>query len=392
MWLLNSAYAETLQRAIDTGTTVTAEQQTQFEARLSNGLGQRITTMKGSSAIIDVSGMLTRKPDVMAYIFGGGNTTYEDIQTALATADADSDVEQIEMRFNSPGGAVDGLFDTIAAMQSAQKPIKATVVGMAASAAYALAAQADEIVASNRAASVGSVGIVASVPLPNDYSKKITSTKAPRKAPDASTAEGEAAIREELDALHELFVESIASGRQTNVDKVNAEFGQGGMLLADEALNRGMIDRISAASGRVVTPSSASASASAGGKPQEESVSMDLDKLKAQHPDVYAAAVQVGVDKERDRVSAHAIMGKSSGALDSALKAIEEGTEMTATMQATYMAAGMRNRDVSNRDEDDAAAAAAASGASGQETDEERDAKASSNILQFAANRLNVEV
>lgn len=86
---------------------------------------------------------------------------------------------------------------------------------------------------------------------------------------------------------------------------------------------------------------------------------MDLQSLKAQHPETYAAAVKQGTDIERDRVTAHLTMGGASGDMKTACKAIEDGSPMTATLQATYMTAGMNRKDTANRQEDDAGANAA---------------------------------
>lgn len=96
---------------------------------------------------------------------------------------------------------------------------------------------------------------------------------------------------------------------------------------------------------------------------------MDLNTLRAQHPDVYAAAVEQGVTQERDRVGAHLTMGNASGDMATAIKAVTEGSAMTASLQATYMAAGMNRRDQSNRQEDDAAAAGADGAAAAGATD-----------------------
>ena len=87
---------------------------------------------------------------------------------------------------------------------------------------------------------------------------------------------------------------------------------------------------------------------------------MDLAKLRAEHPDVYAAAVQDGVRQERDRAGAHLTMGKASGAMDTAVKAVLEGTEMTATLQSEYMAAGMNRQAQAAALADDGAAGDAA--------------------------------
>ncbi len=94
---------------------------------------------------------------------------------------------------------------------------------------------------------------------------------------------------------------------------------------------------------------------------------MDLNKLKAEHPEILEAAMQLGVGKERDRVTAHLILGQETGALDTAIKAVEDGTEMNATMNAKYLAAGMNKRDVTARKGDDADAAGAVSGLEGTE-------------------------
>lgn len=111
---------------------------------------------------------------------------------------------------------------------------------------------------------------------------------------------------------------------------------------------------------------------------KKKETAMDLSTLKAQHPDVHAAAVQEGVNSERDRVSAHLTMGEASGDMKTACSAIKDGSEMTATLQATYMAAGMNRKDTENRDADDATAAAAADAAAADDnTDTAGDAVAS---------------
>ena len=43
---------------------------------------------------------------------------------------------------------------------------------------------------------------------------------------------------------------------------------------------------------------------------------MDVNKLKAEHPEVYDAVFQAGTDAERDRVNAHLIMGEKCTAED----------------------------------------------------------------------------
>lgn len=104
---------------------------------------------------------------------------------------------------------------------------------------------------------------------------------------------------------------------------------------------------------------------------------MDLKTLQAQHPDVYTAAVQQGVDQERDRVTAHLTMGEASGDNKTAFAAIKDGSEMTATLQATYMTAGMNRSDVAARQDDDAGADAGDNAGASDDQGDAADAVAS---------------
>ena len=91
---------------------------------------------------------------------------------------------------------------------------------------------------------------------------------------------------------------------------------------------------------------------------------MDLQTLKSEHPEVYAAAFDAGrkeghaaghkegVEHERDRVSAHLIRGKASGAMDLAVECVENGSAMTETLRAKYDTAKQNRADDSARQAD----------------------------------------
>ena len=349
-WLLLDSVRKTLEQAHHSGFQVSTEQQARFEARFfddDEGSGARVLTIAGDTAEIKIEGVLTNAPNFMAMMFGGGNTTYGDIIGAIASAEQSPEVEKIVLAINSPGGQFEGLFDVLSAIQAATKPITARVINTAASAAFAIASQAGEITASNRAARVGSIGIVASFDI-DENEVKVSSTEAPKKNPDVTTVEGQAIVREELDAMHEIFVGAIATGRGTTVEKVNADFGQGATLLAEDAVSRGMIDAVADVELRIVKPSEP---ASSGNQP--ENATMNLQELRAQHPDVYAEAIALGATEERDRVSAHLTMGEASGDMKTAVAAIQDGSAMTSALQAKYMAAGMNRQDIEARADDD---------------------------------------
>ena len=370
-----------------------AEKQLEYEARMSavsGGDTPRLLTIAGDSAEIEITGAITNRPSMFAFMFGGGNTTYPDIIAALAVAEQDPAVKTITLAIDSPGGTIAGLFDALAAIEATTKPVRAVVSNMAASAAFAIAAQADEIVAGNQATRFGSVGIVVSG-FVDEGEVTITSTDAPKKAPNLATEAGRAVVREELDALHEIFVESIAAGRGTTVDAVNADFGQGATVLAGEALKRGMIDSIAETALSLVQTGDGTAAATSENQP--EAIDMDLQTLRATHANVYAEVLQLGVSQERERASAHLIMGEGSGDMATAIAAVQDGSEMTASIQARYMTAGMNRNDIAaaTGDDDAAAAALAATAATGDDV-ETREAAANAALLSATAESLGVEL
>ena len=378
MWLLQEAVAQAMQSANYTASEVVA-----FEATVSarEQDSSRILNVAGNTAEIDISGVLTNRPNFFAQFFGGGNTTYSEITAALAQAEADPEVSEIILAVDrGPGGEIDGLFDTIAAIQAVSKPIIAKVKNMAASATFALVAQADKIIVANEATRVGSVGVVIEGFVDKDV-VTITSTEAPDKRPDLSTKKGQAVIRAQLDGLHELFAGAIATGRGTNIENVNAEFGRGALVLAKDALSRGMIDGIGAAK----TTKTSTAASIGGTNPKGKT--MDLNELKAKHPELVIALVGEGVTKERDRVMGHLKLGKQTGATETAFNAITEGTEMTASITADYIAAGMNAQDIKNRQADDK------EGDPGAGNDDKFTAEeAGQNVLEFAANLCGVKL
>jgi ClpP class serine protease len=340
--------------------TVTAEQ---VSAALPDSAPRNLK-LAGSVAQIDISGVLTKKPDFLAYFFGGGNTTYSAIQGALAYADASPDVKQIVLSVDSPGGQVDGLFETIAALQAVASRKPVTVQSsLAASAAYAIVSVAGKIEASSPSSTFGSIGVVSTYVIDED-TVDITSTQAPNKRPDPTTEKGQAVIRAYLDELHDLFVDAIADGRGVTAKVVNAEFGGGAVFTAAEAKRRGMVDSIKRSPLRAVG-STTKATVETGGAENQKETNMDLKTLKAQHPDLVEALLKEGATAERDRVEAHLTMGEASGDMKTAVEAIKSGSPMTAKLQAQYMAAGLNRRDQNAHAQDAQAAAAVVAGAEG---------------------------
>lgn len=368
MWLLAEETLLAMRRAERAGLMPSAEKQAEHEARITaaarDGLPPNMS-ITGDTAEIRVEGVLTKRPSLWALFFGGGNTAYADIIGALSLASNDSRIASVVFTVDSPGGHVDGLFDAIGTIQGFTKPMRVRASN-AQSAAFAIAAAAGKIEANSVASTFGSIGVAVDYTFWSDMEQvSVTNTDSPDKRPDPRTPEGKTVIVRHLDAINELFVDAIATGRKVPVQTVKSNYGRGATLLAAEAQRLGMIDTIANARPalRVVR-----GDAPAGGGQEEKP--MDLKTLKAQHPDLCEALVKEGIAQERDRVGAHLTFGEQAGeeGLKVAFAAIRNGDVLTQTLQAQYMTAALNRRDRSLRQTETDEAGAAADGAQPQPT------------------------
>lgn len=200
-------------------------------------------------ATITVEGVLTPTPDPMSAWDGEANTTYPELQDALAAAVADKKVKEIVWSINSPGGAVDGLFallDDIEEARATGKPMRA-VASNAHSAAYGIAAAVGHITATDRMASFGSVGVTTNSFVLGEMIGRVvhmTNTDAPEKRPAVGTPEGQQVVVRYLDQIGAEFMGAIARGRGVDPAAVAAGYGRGSSMLAGAAMAARMIDAV----------------------------------------------------------------------------------------------------------------------------------------------------
>ena len=336
----------------------------------------------GDVAEIRVEGMLTESPDFFLWLFGIGNTAFSHIRTALAAADADPTVKRISMFVDSPGGTVDGLFETLDALALTSKPITVRA-RRAQSAAFAIGAVAGKITAVNEAVPFGSIGVATEFRVRDDI-VAITSREAPDKRPDVTTPEGVATVQDQLDDVHDIFAERIAKGRGTTVKDVNQNFGRGRTVLARDAKRFGMIDTVAkpkASRGAQASDDLGDAVVAAVLEPEPPAAEaattkdnkMDIETLRREHPEIASALIAegnaAGVKQERSRCSAHVKMGKRFKATDVAFGAIVSGASVQDDeVFADYQTAGDKQADNANRQADSNAAAAALEGAAAPTT------------------------
>jgi signal peptide peptidase SppA len=167
---------------------------------------------------------------------------------------SDASVKGIVFDVDSPGGSVDGvqeLADEIYRSRSRKKTV-AVANGLAASAAYWLAAAAGEL-AVTPSGQVGSIGVFAAH---EDLSKalerdgiKVTLVAAGKYKTDGNPYEalsesGRSDIQSKVNAFYEMFVKSVARGRSFEASAIESRFGRGRLVLANDAVARGMAERV----------------------------------------------------------------------------------------------------------------------------------------------------
>lgn len=222
------------------------------QAKVSPAKAASIARAPGAVAVLPVRGVLTHRMGSLEE--SSGNTTYERLITSLRQLAANDGVKAIVLDVDSPGGITDGIVEAAAEIRALRggKPIVAHVNCTAASAAYWLAVQADEVVISP-SGSVGSIGVWT---MHEDVSKwleqlgiKDTLISAGKYKVEGNpyeplSDEARAAIQAEVDAFHGMFIADVALGRNVSEAIVRSDFGQGRMVLAKDAVRRGMADRV----------------------------------------------------------------------------------------------------------------------------------------------------
>lgn len=203
-------------------------------------------TVRDGVAVVPVVGPVFRYANLFTYVSGA--TSIQLLARDFTQALNDPAVSAILLDINSPGGEVAGVNEFAAMVYAARgiKPITAYIGGTGASAAYWIASAADEIVA-DATAIVGSIGVVQALPNPAGRTARdieIVSSQSPNKRPDVTTERGRAQIQGTIDALGQVFVETVARNRGVSVETVLADFGQGGVLVGQAAVDAGLIDRI----------------------------------------------------------------------------------------------------------------------------------------------------
>lgn len=202
--------------------------------------------------ILNLYGPIFGKANLMTKLSGA--TSMETFREDFAALVENPQVKSILLDIDSPGGTSEMIPEAGAEILAAreEKPVYAIANGMSGSAAYWLASQATKAYSSPS----GSVGSIGAFTVHQDQSvadanagRKFTFVSAGKYKTEGNphlplTQEGREYRQEIIDELYGEFVDAVAMGRNTTADDVQANFGQGRMVLPKKALEAGMIDGI----------------------------------------------------------------------------------------------------------------------------------------------------
>ena len=206
--------------------------------------------LRDGVAIIPVNGTIFKRGSIWSYLYGG--TPLSVLNQVLTAALDDDDVEAILLDIDSPGGQVSGTdaFSDLVYSAREKKPVVAFANGTMASAAYWIGSAADQVIV-ERTAQVGSIGILY---MHNDWSKydadlgiKVTvissgKYKAVGNSAEPLSEEARGIIQAELDQIYDLFIETVARNRGSNIDVVRSDMADGRVFIGQQAVDAGLAD------------------------------------------------------------------------------------------------------------------------------------------------------
>lgn len=216
---------------------------------------QNVATAKsGAVAVLPIYGLIMHRGGMMSDISGPQATSTENLSQQLRAAIGDPNVSAIVLDVDSPGGDVDGVDELASQIYDARKKKKITAISncLCASAAYYLASQASEVVASPSSLT-GSIGVYTmheddSRAL-DDMGIKLTLIKYGENKAEGNSVEplsdaARAHLQEMVDTFGLSFEKAVARGRGVKLDDVQKKFGQGRVFDAKKAVQLGLADRV----------------------------------------------------------------------------------------------------------------------------------------------------
>ena len=221
-----------------------------FETNNSSNEGS--TSSGDKIAVLPIHGTISHRMNIMNAMSGGVST--ESLGNEFASLVNNPEIGTVVLDIDSPGGAVSGIEELGNQIFQARDKVRivASANSLAASASYWLGSQAHEFTVTP-SGEVGSIGVIAvhesNFKAREKEGRDITIIKAGKFKADNSpleplTEEAQAAIQERVDERYDTFISAVARGRNITSDVVVNQFGEGRVVGAKSALDKGMVDAV----------------------------------------------------------------------------------------------------------------------------------------------------
>lgn len=211
-----------------------------------------VRAVKGKVGVIPIHGPVDQR--MSSALMKTGGTSLEFVSAALDRLISDPSIGAIVLHIDSPGGSTYGTEELGTKIYNARgrKQIYAIADSMAASAGYWLASSASMVICTP-GGDVGSVGVYAmhvdeskAMELQGMSVQMVSAGKYKTELnPFAPLGdEARANMQEQVNATYDKFLGALKRNRNTSIENVRANFGQGRVFSAEKALAAGMVDRI----------------------------------------------------------------------------------------------------------------------------------------------------
>lgn len=262
--------------------------------------GTRFSFRSGNVGILHVNGPIV--PRAIRTPSSGESASLERFKSELQVMDADSDIKQIILSIDSPGGAVTGTSEFSSFLSSMQTPTTSYIYGSGNSAAFWIASSVNtkRVVAADTAM-VGSIGTVIGIRDTSEAEEKrgiknteIVSRLSKNKRLSPSSDEGKEAILEILDDVTKIFIDTVASNRGVTADFVLDNMGQGKIFVAARALENKMIDEVNTLDALVSELNSKDKLNLQTMHMESSMTTLSMAEVKDKHPEAYAEIFNLG--------------------------------------------------------------------------------------------------
>ncbi len=214
-------------------------------------------------AVVPVFGVLAHRANLMTQVSGGTST--ELLGRQLRALDQDPDVSTIVLDIDSPGGEVFGTEELAAQIRGMRTRVVAQANAVAASAAFWLASQADEVVMTP-SGEVGSIGVIAQHVDATEAEASVgirrtlvTAGEGKADGLEPITDESRARLQAQVDRFYGAFVDDVVRGRNASFAALDGRTAAGKrritsetviaewkaqMFTSERALEAGLVDRV----------------------------------------------------------------------------------------------------------------------------------------------------